>query len=529
LSLLGSSTYTGSTEVESGTLQLSGTLTSAINVSGGATLSGNGSTTAGVQIASKGVVAPGSLNTLHIGGNLSLAPGAILSANVTPQGGSSRIAVSGSPTLSGAALAVSASGSASSYLPSTVYTLLTASQGVNGTFQQTTSSLALLAPKVTYLPDAVDLSLVQLQAPNTGAGQGINPQLPSGSTGSGGNGSNTSSGSLITNLDTLTSGQLANALGSLGASTYASLRRLNLNESGQFAREVAAHNFSVDSGYGASDTTAWLSLLTRRTSADALFGSLTDRDEGLIGGSDLYTDGTTRVAVAAQVLHSSIDLGGGNSGSSDRYDIGLIGTARNGPWLFTGLLSAGHHSDDVNRFIEFGDYVAGPSSHPSGYNMELYGETGAEIDEGVRTWMPYAALDVAMASDDSFEEGGGGAADLFGRARRANLLTSTLGVRLVQPISFTAGADNQNWLIASAAWLHDSACTDGRVDASFLSDASNTVFSSTAPNFARDRLLMSAELHAQWQQHWQAQFRLVGEAGAGTRSIEGYSGISYIW
>jgi uncharacterized protein with beta-barrel porin domain len=103
---------------------------------------------------------------------------------------------------------------------------------------------------------------------------------------------------------------------------------------------------------------------------------------------------------------------------------------------------------------------------------------------------------------------------------------------VVQPIdngTLSLGNQNRNWLSASLAWLHDSACTDGRVDASFLSDASDTVFSSTAPGFARDRVLASAEIHAEWEQHWQLQARLVGEAGASTRSIEGYTGLSYIW
>jgi autotransporter-associated beta strand protein len=527
LTLSGQNTYTGASDVVAGTLLLSGSVASPVNVSAGATLAGGGFASGNVSIASQATLAPGQALTLHIDGNLTLSPAAALVANVAANGSASHVAVAGTATLAGAVLDINAQGVATSYQPGTTYSLLTAGLGVNGHFGTVTSSLALLEPRLTYEQNAVLLSFAQLSLPATGAGQGINSQLTSSGSAGG-----VASTSLIGSLDNLPASDLGSALASLSASSYATLRRFNLNESDQFAREVAAHQFSVASGYGANSAGGWINLLDRRTSSSGLLASPDVRDQGLIGGVDLYVNGTSRLALAAQMLHSAVNFGDGSNASSDRLDVGLIGTTGDDELLFTGLAAIGRHGDEINRFIAFGNYIEGPSSHPSGFNADLYGEVASEFDDATRRWMPYLGLNLAMASDDSFEEGGGGAADLFGRARRANLITTSLGVRVVQPLStslMSLGPNNQNWLTGALAWVHDSACTDGRVDASFLSDPQGTLFSSTTAALARSRVLASLELNAQWQHHIQVQTRLVGEAGSGTRSVEGYGGISYVW
>ena len=69
--LTGASTYGGATAVNTGTLRLDGSLTSAVTVAAGAKLQGAGSTTGGLIV--NGTVAPGnSIESLAAGGNLSL-------------------------------------------------------------------------------------------------------------------------------------------------------------------------------------------------------------------------------------------------------------------------------------------------------------------------------------------------------------------------------------------------------------------------------------------------------------------------
>ncbi len=80
LILTGASTYTGATQVNAGTLRVSGSIASPdTHVLGGATLSGTGTVGGNVNIDSGGHLAPGSSpGTLTITGNLTLLPNSIL-------------------------------------------------------------------------------------------------------------------------------------------------------------------------------------------------------------------------------------------------------------------------------------------------------------------------------------------------------------------------------------------------------------------------------------------------------------------
>ncbi|WP_426166330.1 autotransporter-associated beta strand repeat-containing protein [Sandarakinorhabdus sp. DWP1-3-1] len=109
LILEGAKTYIGTTTVNSGTLQLDGSLTSDVTVNAGATLSGNGSVAAArtVTIADGGIIAPGtSPGTLTVG-NLVLNAGSVLNFELAapnaPLGGagSDLIVVTNNLTLDG--------------------------------------------------------------------------------------------------------------------------------------------------------------------------------------------------------------------------------------------------------------------------------------------------------------------------------------------------------------------------------------------------------------------------------------------
>ncbi len=85
LLLSGTSTYTGSTSVTAGQLQVSGSLVSAVTVSSGATLSGAG-TVGALQVNGGGTVAPGaSAGTLNTG-SLTLAATAIINMELAAPG-----------------------------------------------------------------------------------------------------------------------------------------------------------------------------------------------------------------------------------------------------------------------------------------------------------------------------------------------------------------------------------------------------------------------------------------------------------
>ncbi len=110
--LTGTSSFTGLTQVEGGTLQVNGGLSSTVTVNGGAALSGGGSVGT-TTIDSDGTLAPGDggIGTLTVDGDLTLAQGSLLDFEFGAPGGdlntlgqSDSVTVNGDLALNGSTL-----------------------------------------------------------------------------------------------------------------------------------------------------------------------------------------------------------------------------------------------------------------------------------------------------------------------------------------------------------------------------------------------------------------------------------------
>ena len=324
LTLSGANLYAGATTVQAGTLDLSGSLASPIMVTNQATLAGAGSTSSNLQVLSGGSFQPSGV--FHVGGNLLLSPQSQFVVGVTPTAAASSVTASGSASINAANLSIQASGVATSYAPATTYTILSASQGVSGTFNQVAVNLPLLSPSVHYAPDDVTLTFTQLPVTGGGAGSGINSMTGGSGTGTGTTGTGTtgtgttvtgttstgstsgsgngSSSTLLTGLDNLNATSLGNAISSLGASSYGAMRRLELEDADEFPRKVADHLYSqrtLDGDQGPG----WVELEASRGSEDGSFSSTSWNQSGLIGGLDLRPSETTVVGLTAQYLRGS--------------------------------------------------------------------------------------------------------------------------------------------------------------------------------------------------------------------------------
>ncbi|MGB3041838.1 MAG: autotransporter-associated beta strand repeat-containing protein [Xanthobacteraceae bacterium] len=131
LSLTGVNTYTGATLVDSGQLNIDGSISSSAltTINAGGILSGNGMV--GDTVVSGGRLAPGNaVATLNVNGSLTFSAASSYLIEVSPTQ-ASQVNVSGTATLGGAI--VRATFDPSSYVAKH-YTIVTATGGVNGTF-----------------------------------------------------------------------------------------------------------------------------------------------------------------------------------------------------------------------------------------------------------------------------------------------------------------------------------------------------------------------------------------------------------
>jgi autotransporter-associated beta strand protein len=168
LVLDGQNSYTGATTVQGGVLlvgdaQNSGaTLASAqVTVDAGGELGGHGSLTGSLD--NFGVVKPGgSVGTLSVGGNYTQAQGGDLVIALTPQG-TSQLKVGGSASLAGNLTLLAEPGDYSGK----TYTILTAAEGVSGTFSSLSGGqVGLASATLNYGADAVGLVWNVEEAPN---------------------------------------------------------------------------------------------------------------------------------------------------------------------------------------------------------------------------------------------------------------------------------------------------------------------------------------------------------------------------
>jgi len=150
LILTASNSYSGPTRVEQGQLTVDGSLTrSAVTAVSGGIVAGNGSV-ASLTAGSGGIVSPGStgaFGTLTVAGTASLGSGSQFVADIGPAGTSDQLAAR-SIVLGGGNLTLRPVNHVPRYGDS--YTVLTASNGITGSFGSTTAFSAILYPELSY-------------------------------------------------------------------------------------------------------------------------------------------------------------------------------------------------------------------------------------------------------------------------------------------------------------------------------------------------------------------------------------------
>lgn len=544
-----SSAFDGVTTVSGGRLSVGvdglGSLGGSISVLNGGLIGGSG-TIGTTTIASGGTIAPGnSVGTLTVAGDLTLAPGAIYNTEIAGNGGSDRIAVTGTATIAGSEVAVTALDAKTSYKNGQTYTILTAGNGISGEFARAASQPAFLELDLDHLAKSVDLT-IKVKNTNPDPGEPEVPGKPPlfGSVAQTRNQIATAGAldtlqqsgtplALYNRLLMLDADDARSAFDGLSGEIHASAKSALLEDS-RFIRDAAtkrlraafqgvAANGAPVMAYG-EDGPELAPVATDRfavwgqafgswgsTDGDGNASRLDRSTGGFLAGADGAVGDDWRVGLLTGYSHSTFDADTrGSSGTSDNYHLGLYG---GGQWSGLGLrggVAYTWHDIATQRSIAFtgfsdqlgGDYHAG--------TFQAFGEAGYRFDTHGASFEPFANLAHVSLRTDGFSEKGGAAA-LTGGSATSDVTFTTLGLRV--STTFDIG-DIKATANGTVGWRHAFGDTTPTVSQAFTGSEAFTV---AGVPVARNAAIIEAGLDFQLSSKAALAISYDGQLGSGSQ------------
>ncbi len=483
-----------------------------------------------------------------MGGNVTFQPGSTFQVAATPQQSGS-LAASGTATLNGGTVQVLANQSA--YQPSTTYTILSASSGVQGAFTQVSANYAFLTPTLSYDPGHVYLRLVQngTSLPDVAT----TPNQRSVATALGGLGAGNPLYDVVLTTDAPTARR---AYGLLDGELQASLKSMLLLDS-RYVRDAVTDRVrqglapgsgplaALSSGGAAlcGDNTAGVADPTlpperRIGSRDGCYGgtpyqpvvwgqafggrsrlagdgnaSTINRSmTGFIAGADMALNDKWRAGLAAGVTHSSLDNDQSSSAAVNSYYLSLYGGAQYGALGVRGGASYTWYRINSDRYPGF----AGFSDHDSaGYNAnsaQVFGEVGYALPVGPVAIEPFAGLAYVNLHTDGYTETGGAAA-LRAGGETTHVGFSTLGLRAASQLgSIASGTFTAR---GTVGWRH--AFGNVRPSSAFTFANGGTSFQVSGVPIARDSAVLEAGIDANVTKRLTLGLTYSGQYGSGVR------------
>lgn len=581
--LTGNTTFTGSVNVNGGTLVVNGSLASAVPifVNPGGTLAGTG-TVPFTLLDNGATLAPGPLGSgtgaLTINDRVMFCTCSTYAVKVSGTGNDFAQVMAGGlgpgdAFLAGAVLVTSPT---STYRFNSSYTILTTQGGLNGT---TFDSLALAAPPgiagtLSYTANDVLLTLISGLGQITGLNQNqravataldtaFNAGAQTGGLGAIFNGNvahnlTQASGEIATSAQQTTfdamnlflglltdpfvagrSGGVTGGTGAMpfaeegnGANAFAASKPRSRNEREAYAAvyrkaapvpESFAQRWSVwAAGYGGSQTTDGNAAVGSNTATSRIAGSA-------VGADYRFSPFTLAgFALAGGGTNFSIANGLG-SGRSDLFQAGAFIRHHAGPAYLSAALAYGWQDVTTDRTVT----IAGIDRRRAKFNANAW---SGRVEGGYRfvaPWMnglgitPYAAGQFTTFELPDYAEGVVSGANTFALAYAAKSVTATrseLGVRTDK--SF-AVRDGVLILRGRFAWAHDFN-TDRNVAATFqtLPGASFVV---NGAAHAHDAALTTTSAEMRWLNGFSAAATFEGEFSTATRSYAGKGVVRYTW
>ena len=575
LTLAGTNSYTGATTVTGGTLLLTGDISSSSGVAVGpnAMLAGTG-TAPGVTM-NGGTLMPGmpnAIGTLNVAGNLVFTSAATYLININATT-ASQTNVTGTATLAGTVQVVDDK----DIVKRQVYTLLTATGGVSGTFNPDVVGVKnkvelfydannvylcdhckttdILTPDVTASPGSVPTNVAHLAAA-IDAAIDADRTLPT----------------RVGNLLGLSRPQLTGALTQLTGENHTGAQQAGFQVMDRFLRLLVDPFAATRADGGAGSAIgfapersaafpvdvalAYASVLkapaapaqpavaarpwniwasgyggNAHISGDPLTTGSHDtsvRDYGYAAGLDYRIAPDTTVGFALGGAGTDWSLASGlGGGRSDVFQAGLYGSKRWGPAYVSGALAYSTYWMSTDRFVS----VFGTDHLTSSFTANNFGgriEGGYRFTNPVVAITPYGAFQAQRLSLPGYSEiapSGSSTFALTYNGQTASTTRSELGAWFDKTVF--VGYVGAATLFARAAWAHDWG-NDRAVSTNFLTLSTPAfVINGAAP--PPDKALVSAGSELRLGNGWSVTAKFDGEFADRLQSYAGTGTVRYMW
>ncbi|WP_329740498.1 autotransporter-associated beta strand repeat-containing protein [Dyella sp. A6] len=451
-----SNAFTGSTTVSAGTLEVgdagtpSAVLGGNVSVASGGVLRGHGTIIG--NVSNSGILwAGGSIGTLTVQGNYTQAADGVFEVEATPSGQASLLSVDGTATLAGTALVLADTGT---WAPRTDYTVLTATDGINGQFASTSVNLAFLTPMLSYATNAVTLSLQRndiafnsvAQTPNQRAvATAVNP-LGFGNP-------------VYDAMVMLDAASARRAFDQLSGEIHASTRTAIADDDHDVRDAINQHLAGQDNNANgqhmtdASGITAWTAAWGQggRHDGNGNAARLSVDGSGLLVGADLPVGDAARFGAVIGTGQGSARIAtlGSSSHIVDRH-LGIYGSLQTGALRWQGGAIYGWQRVDTNRFIGFGSFTGTATSSYHAHTAQAYVDGSLPFVLGTVALAPFANLAMERLNTPAIQEHGTPAA-LNVAAQDNTLGFGTLGLRTTVDLG---GPMHNLHAHASLGWQH---------------------------------------------------------------------------
>ena len=539
-----------SSAIESGTLRLTGTLTSpVITVAPGATLAGTGTLNGALTV--QGVIAPGvtstaattviqplAIGTLSVTGSYIQTAGSRYEANVSQQG-IDLISVDGTATLQGGT--VQARLRAGLFTPSDTYKIISTTFGLNGAFSGITTSNPFDLPTLVY--DANN-AYIHVQRGFQFAGGtpnqiAVEAALDHGVAGIGADALPTRDFLSVTgDLLNLEGSSAYAALDQLGAEAYTAFPNAHFEAArlGMYAIDSRLTVARTTGACAAGEATAlpastaracsWISMLgsTGRTGGyDTWLGQQTDL-AGVISGVDYriapqFTLGAALVAIHGNTSTDTLPV----HGQFDSYQAALYGSYVPGAYWLQATIGYARNDDEMKRSLFFTDTPRTALGNVDGNQYFASLRNGVDLPiERFGVFTPFVALEMQSVESPAFIESGADSVNLAVSGNTANSMRSLLGAQWRKDVGRAWSLNGQ------LAWAHQYGKQTQTITARF-EGAADSGFTVHGSGPARDMAQVGLGARVELGRQIHAFLRYDGEFGGSGHTHAGSAGVDYRW